>query len=149
MNNLTKNKNVLLAVAVVALVLAGGGLYVVQNQPTNNTNTSTTTNVSTAQEITTSLQIDKGEGSAVKVYTVKVKEGETALDQLHHASAANGFAVETKDSSYGAFVQGIDGLAGGASSYWLFSVNGKAAEVGAGDYKLQEGDVVEWKFTKS
>lgn len=30
--------------------------------------------------------------------------------------------------------------------YWVFDVNGEMGEVGAADYELQEGDVVDWKL---
>lgn len=30
--------------------------------------------------------------------------------------------------------------------YWAFYLNGKLAEVGAGSYKLKEGDKIEWKL---
>jgi hypothetical protein len=48
----------------------------------------------------------------------------------------------------GAFVQSIDGLAGnqGAEHDWFYYVNGSEASVGAADYKLAPGDVVQWDY---
>lgn len=49
----------------------------------------------------------------------------------------------------GRFVQAIDGLSGrGAtgSSDWFFYVNGLEADVGAGEYELSPGDVVQWDY---
>lgn len=149
MNKFLKNKGILAGILVAVAVLIGGGIYIVQNQPASNTNISATTNVNAVQEITTSLQIDKGDGNAVQVYSVTIKIGETALDQLGAASRTKGFAVETRDSSLGAYVNGIDGVTGSANSFWLYSVNGVPGDVGAGEYVLKEGDVVEWKYAKS
>jgi hypothetical protein len=46
----------------------------------------------------------------------------------------------------GGFVQSIDGLAGNQSAErdWFYYVNGSEASVGASDYKLFPGDVVQW-----
>ncbi|MEA2423039.1 MAG: hypothetical protein QOF55_2138 [Thermoleophilaceae bacterium] len=46
----------------------------------------------------------------------------------------------------GGFVQSIDGLAGSqaAERDWFYYVNGSEASVGAADFKLSPGDVVQW-----
>jgi hypothetical protein len=46
----------------------------------------------------------------------------------------------------GGFVQSIDGLAGNQSAErdWFYYVNGSEASVGAADFKLSPGDVVQW-----
>jgi hypothetical protein len=48
----------------------------------------------------------------------------------------------------GGFVQSIDGLAGDQSAErdWFFYVNGSESSVGAADYKLNPGDVVQWDY---
>jgi hypothetical protein len=48
----------------------------------------------------------------------------------------------------GGFVQSIDGLAGNqaAEHDWFYYVNGREASVGAADYKLAAGDVVQWDY---
>ena len=48
----------------------------------------------------------------------------------------------------GGFVQSIDGLAGNQSAErdWFYYVNGSEASVGAADYKLSPGDVVQWDW---
>ncbi|MEA2412100.1 MAG: hypothetical protein QOC77_2661 [Thermoleophilaceae bacterium] len=48
----------------------------------------------------------------------------------------------------GGFVQSIDGLAGDQSAEhdWFYYVNGSEASVGAADYKLHPGDVVQWDY---
>jgi hypothetical protein len=48
----------------------------------------------------------------------------------------------------GGFVQSIDGLAGNqaASHDWFYYVNGSEASVGAADYTLSPGDVVQWDY---
>jgi hypothetical protein len=48
----------------------------------------------------------------------------------------------------GGFVQSIDGVAGDqtAERDWFYYVNGSEASVGAADYKLSPGDVVQWDY---
>jgi hypothetical protein len=48
----------------------------------------------------------------------------------------------------GAFVQSIDGVSGSKAGEhdWFFYVNGSEASVGAADYSLNAGDVVQWDF---
>ena len=112
-----------------------------------NTNSGAINNQETA--IQTSLQIDRQDGSTVKVFSVKMEKDSTALAQLQKAAADNNIAIEIKTSDFGSYVDSLDGLKGGTDGkYWMYSVNGKTAEVGADQYKLAEGDVAEWKFTK-
>lgn len=80
--------------------------------------------------------------AAITHLSYKGVEGKTALDLLkQHAT------VVTKDSSYGPYVDSINGVAGGTSGkYWTFYVNGAQAQVGAGAYVTHGTDTIEWKF---
>lgn len=69
-------------------------------------------------------------------------DGKTALELLQQKAT-----VITKDSSYGKYVDSINGVAGGTGNkYWTFYINGKAASVGAGAYTTKSTDVITWKF---
>jgi Domain of unknown function (DUF4430) len=48
----------------------------------------------------------------------------------------------------GGFVQSIDGLSGDKSAKrdWFYYVNGQEANVGAADYSLSPGDVIQWDY---
>jgi hypothetical protein len=48
----------------------------------------------------------------------------------------------------GGFVQSIDGLAGSKSAErdWFYYVNGSEASVGAADYSLARGEVIQWDY---
>ncbi|HKU18945.1 MAG TPA: DUF4430 domain-containing protein [Candidatus Saccharimonadales bacterium] len=85
-----------------------------------------------------------------------VKTGANQFTQLSYQGEAGKSAlvllkthasVVTKNSSYGVYVESINGVAGGTSSkYWMLYVNGKQAQVGASSYITKAGDVVTWKF---
>lgn len=75
----------------------------------------------------------------------EVVVGKTALDLMKEK--AN---VKTKGEGLNAYVVEINGTATQDSKkeYWAFYVNGKPATVGAGSYKLKDGDKIEWKIEK-
>ena len=99
--------------------------------------------------IQTSAQLDRGDGSAVKLYTLRAEKDITALEQLQRITNVNNISLEIKTECYGSYADSLNGLNGGTDgNYWMYSVNAKTAEVGADQYKLAEGDVVEWRFTK-
>lgn len=79
-----------------------------------------------------------------------LKAGSTAKDLLEQT----GLELVASEESWGWFLNGItspfDGKSYGwdaaTKSYWHFYVNGKFANVGAGAYKLQEGDTVTFMY---
>ena len=79
-----------------------------------------------------------------------LKAGSTAKDLLEQT----GLTLDAKEESWGWYLSGITSPLDGkiyeydsaTNSYWRFYVNGKFADVGAGAYKLQEGDVVTYMY---
>lgn len=139
-----KNTQKIILGIIGLIALIGVGIWGFTQKPgvvVTNTNTVVAT-------VSTTLQLDRGDGKPVKLYTMKVEKDATALAQLQKASTDNGFVIEIKQESFGSYVNTIDGLSGDATHYWNLSVNGKTSEVGAGEVKLKEGDVIEWKYTK-
>lgn len=71
--------------------------------------------------------------------------GITSLEQLKLEAED----VVVSESEYGELVESIEGHKSGTDgNYWSFYVNGEMAQVGAGAYVQEEGDVIEWKFQK-
>lgn len=83
------------------------------------------------------------EGSNLNKPSYEFKEGQTALELLKATHE-----VEVKSYSFGDMVTGIDGNKADTKHFWEFFVNGKTSNVGAGSYKLQNGDKVEWKLSE-
>lgn len=72
----------------------------------------------------------------------KVREDQTAMRLLRSRT-------DVKTRYGGRFVQAIDGIEGGGAggfADWFFFVNGLESEVGAAEYELSPGDVVQWDF---
>ena len=73
-------------------------------------------------------------------------KGKTALELLK--AKVNG-ELEIKDSSLGKMVEAIYNLKNGTENrYWMYSVNGSLAAIGADSYKCTDTEVVEWRFSK-
>lgn len=74
------------------------------------------------------------------------KEGATAYDAL----CACGLSVSASSTAYGVYVAAIGGLAEkehGASSGWMYSVNGKTPMTSCSSYRLSDGDSVSWYYS--
>lgn len=124
------NLGVLSAAVVVVLGLGAGGAYWA-NHDNKPAKSATTASHQTTQKKKPTTQV-----------TYDGAEGQNALDLLKkHAT------VVTKDSSYGPYVDSINGVKGGeGGKYWTFYINGTQATVGAGTYTTKAGDKIEWKF---
>ena len=82
------------------------------------------------------------QGSNLNTPYNKVKEGETAEDLLQATHK-----VEVKTYSFGDMVISIDGIKPDSKHFWAFLVNGAPSNVGAGSYKLKNGDKIEWQLS--
>lgn len=84
-------------------------------------------------------------------YEAQVTPGSSVYDVMKHAEAQG---LEFKGRSFsgmGFFVEEIQGKAQSnrAGMYWLYSINGKKAEVGVSNYIIQPNDVISWSYEQS
>ncbi|MDR0851178.1 MAG: DUF4430 domain-containing protein [Clostridiales Family XIII bacterium] len=83
------------------------------------------------------------EGWIAAVTEIEITDGLTVLDTLDLLD------VDFVDT--GGYVSEINGLGHEASagdfSGWLFLVNGEMPSVGAGELKVSDGDVIEWRYS--
>lgn len=87
------------------------------------------------------------DGMILKSTTVTCKKNETVLAVLKRICKEKNIAIESDFSGY---VRGIAQLYQkdcGDNSGWMYSVNGTFPNIGAGAYRLKEGDVVVWRYT--
>ncbi|ADC66210.1 Prenyltransferase/squalene oxidase [Ferroglobus placidus DSM 10642] len=76
----------------------------------------------------------------------------TALGALIRAAEVKGFSVKVKKWSYGLFVDCIKGVCTGdlgATSGWMYAVDGVIPSVSSEQYELNAGDKVVWYFSRS
>lgn len=70
-------------------------------------------------------------------------ENLTALDLLQKDNKVN-----LTFSSYGAFVQCINGICSNNNYYWMYYVNSELAAVGADAYRIKNNDTIEFRYDK-
>jgi hypothetical protein len=93
------------------------------------------------QQIQVSQKVD-GEFSD-KLFNFYADENKTALDLLEES-----YKVDVKNyPGIGDMVIGIDGNKPDSKHFWEFFVNGQSSNAGAGSYKPQNGDKLEWKLS--
>lgn len=83
--------------------------------------------------------------SSPKVFSYSGIEGVDALTLLKEL-----YPVQTRDfgPGLGEFVESIDGIKPEKDQFWAFYVNGKSSTVGASQYVMKNGDLIEWKLEK-
>ena len=88
--------------------------------------------------------IQPGQKSPVTTSRVMLQEKETALSLLERTQT-----VMVKKSSLGSLVEAINGVKNGNDGkYWTYLINGKEANVGAGQYIVRSDDIIVWQYTK-
>ena len=91
-------------------------------------------------------------GTILAATTVTFYEGESVFDVLQRLCIEKGIHLESSWTPIynSAYIEGIHNLYEfdcGALSGWMYKVNGWYPNYGCSRYQLQDGDVVEWRFT--
>jgi len=113
-----------------------------------NNQASVASNFQDKREIVVDLLIDYGNGDLQAFSAELLLQDDTVLDLLYAIERRRGIALETRNFlGLGMFIEAIHGVRNTNNFYWQYWVNGKYAEIGAGQYVLQDGDEVLWKRT--
>jgi hypothetical protein len=123
------------------LLLAAGGLVIYSPLTTwLNKNQAVKTSQSAKQ-----IKVQQKISGQSDFSSHQIAEGKTALDLLNQT----GSAVSVGDGE-NAYVVGINGIKAEEEKkeYWSLYINGKISQLGAGSYKLKDGDQIEWKIEK-
>ena len=99
-----------------------------------------------------SLTLDFGNGDIKTFSDIAIADNVSVFEVLQKVVSENNIELNYKDygGDMGVFIELIGGKQNDFNSgyYWQYWVNGQYAKVGASSYKLQGGDVVEWKYVK-
>lgn len=98
------------------------------------------------------LEMVPSSGTILATTTVTFYEGESVYDVLQRVCKENGIHMEASWTPIynSAYVEGIHNLYEfdcGNLSGWMYRVNGWYPNYGCSRYQLQDGDVVEWRYT--
>lgn len=103
-----------------------------------------------SQSDTITLAITSDEGVILAATAVDLEADDTAYSVLKRVSREQGIAMEVSGSGSKVYVQGINDLYEfdkGATSGWMYQINGEFPTKSAGSYKLTAGDTVNWIYT--
>ena len=121
-----KYRHLLIAVAVI-LLLFGGFFYFSWYTQQKNT-------------ILSEKNID-GEPDLKKKFGYTCEVGKSAFEVLDER-----YNVVSSESSFGKLVTVINGVSQTNGKYWLYSIDGKEATVGASAYTCQGEERIEWEL---
>ena len=98
------------------------------------------------------LEMVPSGGTILAKTTVTFYEGESVFDVLQRLCKEKGIHMESSWTPIynSAYIEGIHNLYEfdcGALSGWMYRVNGWYPNYGCSRYQLQDGDVVEWRYT--
>lgn len=98
------------------------------------------------------LEMVPSNGTILSTTTVTFYEGESVFDVLQRVCRDNGIHLESSWTPIynSAYIEGIHNLYEfdcGSLSGWMYRVNGWYPNYGCSRYQLQDGDVVEWRYT--
>jgi hypothetical protein len=94
------------------------------------------------------MVVDYGDGVQLRFTALPWRAKLTVLDALEAAGKhPHGVKFDKRGRGAQAMVTAIGNVKNeGNGKNWLFSVNDKPADVGAGAYELEAGDAVLWEF---
>jgi hypothetical protein len=101
-------------------------------------------------EVHISITGHKDEGIILADTVVNIDEGYTVIDVLKRTAGLNNIQLECSGIKAMAYVKGIGNTYEfdyGPKSGWIYRVNGKISNIGAGKYKVKDGDSIEWLYT--
>jgi len=108
--------------------------------------------VEQSEEDGVSLIIDFGDGEIQDFSSIKIEDGISAFELLKKITTESGIELKYKDygGELGVMVEVIGGVEDSLADekFWQYWVNGQYAKIGASNYELKDGDVVEWKYIK-
>ena len=138
-----------LAFSVGTLTGCGDNSSTASSSTATASQSASTSSSSDAAQIAVTVSIDTtaAEGD-VKNIEVKLDSDASVLDALETTE----LTLDVQDSSYGKYVNAIDGLAAGDKgdqSGWMYSVNGEMGAVSAGEQTVADGDTVTWQYVTS
>jgi len=138
------------AAIVILIFVAIGGYFLSANvnvQEKGRIDDAAVTHNEQVKKIKASVLINPG-GKQSKLLSAQeavIEEGKTALDLTKKVAK-----VETKGEGENAFVTSIDGRSAdeAQNEFWELVINGESSQVGAGSYKVKNGDKIEWRISR-
>lgn len=136
------NKKLLILLSLCVIIFAGFVFFKDNYNPKNNTNEPTPTQIISKN---IKLKIYYEDGSTTN-YETQIDDDESAFDILQAAANNQEIPLDYQQYDFGVFVKSINGVANTNEKSWIYFVNESSPEVGADNYSVKDGDVIEWKY---
>lgn len=104
-----------------------------------------------AATVTVSIVGPSDVGDILKKTEVELEQGDTVLDVLKRVTRANKIHMEFRGRGATAYIEGIDNIYEfdyGSGSGWMYNINGKYPNRGAGVWSVKAGQHIEWRYTE-
>lgn len=88
-----------------------------------------------------------GDGIILPATEFEIEDGDTIMDILREAAQTYRIQLDSDGNGYISGIASVYEFDFGDLSGWIYRVNGKGASVGCNQYKLSDGDTVEWIYT--
>lgn len=95
-----------------------------------------------------SVKIDYGNGTSITNGSVYLFNGANVLDALRAVAKVNATYWEAYQVFFINAINNVFNNDKGNNRWWVYSVNGEHALVSADQYKLNDGDQIEWTYQK-
>ena len=141
-----KTRKWIIAIVIGILVIAAGYFVSTNVQEKGEITPSAVTHEEQVKKVKASITINPGDDSQVlSVQDLEVKEGSTALEATSQVAD-----IETSGEGEMAFVTSINGRKADEAKkeFWELLINGESSQVGAGSYKVKNGDKIEWRISR-
>lgn len=148
-----KQKNIILVVLFIALLIVAIGELILQKQPSLNLKEVLDRSAIIPKSVSPTLapaissqviSIDFGDGKKISDEVM----AQTAFGALQKLASGKNYEIEFKEYKYGLIVEKIGEKKNSAEFAWMYFVNGKAAQIAADRYVVYPGDKIEWKYEK-
>ena len=130
---------------ILTVIIVTGGVWLLFGQRGAILPSSSAEQVSTQTESKIKVTLIAGD----KTYTASIpKDGSVYYVMTTLASSTTAhFTFKAKEyPGMGYLIEEINGVKGANGKYWTFYVNGKSSDVGVSQYKLKNGDVIDWRY---
>lgn len=90
------------------------------------------------------------DGVILNTVELEISEGDTVYSVLLEAAKKHRIQIDNAGTDSAVYISGINYLYEfdyGDLSGWTYFVNRERGDVGAGEYVLSDGDIIEWKYT--
>jgi len=137
------NKKILYAILTIVIIAGGASLFLGKKGVILPSSPAEQTSAQTKSEIKVTLNAED------KTYTASIVKDGSVYDVMTALtlSSVNPFIFKAKEyPGMGYLIEEINDIKGANGKYWTLYVNGKYATVGVSQYKLNNGDVIDWKY---